>query len=79
MLAEDGEHQVLLWERAKIHAKPGRAGIAALSEAEETGKEFSARLLLQYRPELEVLVTGEQSLGLAAKQGNLTGSKGGKN
>jgi hypothetical protein len=72
MLAADGEHQVLLWKRAKIHAKPGRAGIAALSEAVEIGKEYSVRLLSQFRPELEALVTGEQSLGLAAKQGNLT-------
>ena len=83
MLAEDGEHQVLLWKRAKIHAKPERAGIAALSEAVEIGKEYSARLLSQYRPELEALVTGEQSLGRAAKQGNLTtvrelGAKGAK-
>jgi ankyrin repeat protein len=71
MLAVGGEHRVLLWERAKIHAKPERAGIAALSEAVETGKEYSARLLSLYGPELEVLVAGEQSLGLAAKQGNL--------
>jgi ankyrin repeat protein len=41
------------------------------------------RLLLQYGPELEALVAGEQSLGRAAKQGNLTtvrelGAKGAK-
>jgi hypothetical protein len=82
MLAEDGEHLVLLWKKAKIHAKPGRTGIAALSEAVETGKEYSVRLLSQYGLELEALVAGEQSLGLAAKQGNLTmvrnGGKGGK-
>jgi ankyrin repeat protein len=83
MLAVDGEHQVLLWKRAKIHAKPERAGIAALSEAVETGKEYSVRLLSQYGPELEALVTGDRSLGLAAKQGNRTtvrelGAKGAK-
>jgi hypothetical protein len=52
MLAPDGEHmpvlQVLLWKGAKIHAKPGRAGITALSGAVETGKKYSVRLLLQY-------------------------------
>jgi hypothetical protein len=67
----------------KIHTKPGRAGIAALSEAVETSKEYSVRLLSQYGPELEILATGEQSLGLATKQGNVTtvrdGGKGGKN
>ena len=83
MLAADGEHPVLLWKRAKIHAKPERAGITALSEAVETGKEYPARLLSQSGPELEALVTGEQSLGRAAKQGNLTtvrelGAKGAK-
>jgi ankyrin repeat protein len=52
----------------------------------EAGIEYSVRLLLQYGPELEDLVAGEQSLaplGLAAKQENLTmvrelGPKGAK-
>jgi ankyrin repeat protein len=57
-----------LWKGAKIHAKPGRAGITALSEAVETGKEYSVRLLSQYGLELEALVTGEQSLGLATSR-----------
>jgi hypothetical protein len=71
-----------LWKGAKIHAKPGRAGITALSEAVETGKQYSVRLFSHYGPELEILATGEQSLGLATKRGNLTtvrnGGKGRK-